>query len=64
MVHFSSDNGRLSPLLQNFTSAAYRLLLITGKNAQLMVVDCVVKKYFVAENLLCEIVLPCSLYLL
>jgi len=38
-MHFSSgDSSVLPPLLQSFRSAACRLLIIAGENAQLMVV--------------------------
>jgi len=62
VVHFSSgDSDSMSPLLvQIFTSLAHRLLFITGDNAQLMVVT-VLKRCFVAENLLYLVVLLCSL---
>ena len=49
---------------QIFIRAACRLLFVTGENAQLMVVTMLEKQCFVAENLLDQIVLLCSLYLL
>ena len=64
VVHFSSGNSDsgLPPLLQIFMSMACRLLFITGKNVQLMVVT-VEKWCFVVENLLYQIVLVCFLEL-
>ena len=64
-MHLSSDDsGNVSSLLvQFFTSMACSLLFIVIKNANLMVVS-LLKKYFVAENLLYQIVFLCSLYLL
>jgi len=58
VVRFSSDlNDSGSPLLvQTVRSAAYRLLLIAGENAYLMVVT-VEKLHVVAENLLNQIVI-------
>jgi len=55
-----SDSGS-SLLVQIVMIAAYRLLFIIGENAQLMVVT-VDKQCFVAEHLLYEIELLCSLY--
>jgi len=49
--------------VQVFTSMAHRILFIGGKNAQLMMVT-VLKKCCAAENLLYQIVLLHSLYLL
>jgi len=46
-----------------FTSAACRLLFITGENAQVVVVNTLKKWCFVVENMLYQIVLLCSLYL-
>jgi len=49
--------------MQVFMRVACRLLFITGKNAQIMVVT-VLKKCSVAENFLSQIVLLCFLHLL
>ena len=48
---FSRGNCGSLPLMQTVTSAACKLLFITGKNAQVMAVT-MLKKCFVAENLL------------
>ena len=65
VVRFSSGNGDSGspPLAQVLTSAVCRLLFIVGENAQLMVVT-VEKQCCVAENLLYQVALLCSLYLL
>lgn len=58
VVRFSSgknSSGSL-PLVQVVTSAACRLLVIAGKNAQVVMVI-MLKKCFVAENLLYPLVL-------
>jgi len=59
-----SCSDRLWPLtqVQILTSITCRHLLFAGKNAQLMVVT-VLKNSSVAENLLYQVVLLCSLYL-
>ena len=64
VAHFSSgDSTSRSPLLvQVFTSVACGLLFTAGENAQLMVVT--VLKTSIAGNVLYQIVLLCSLYLL
>ena len=46
-----------------FCERGMQPLSIAGENAELMVVT-MLKNSFVAENLLCQIVLLCSLYLL
>ena len=53
------DSGSPPPV-QMFTSAACRLLFITGENAELMVMT--EKQCFVAENLLYQTVVLYSLY--
>ena len=53
------SNSGSCPLVQIFMSTACRLLFITGENAWLMVVA-MLKKCFVAEDLLFQIVLLCS----
>ena len=59
----SGESGNGSPLLvQIFMRTACRLLFITGENANGG--DYVEIQCFVAENLLHQIVLLCSLYLL
>ena len=65
VMRFSIDDSNSgSPLLvQVLMSTVCRLLFITDKNAQLMVVT-VEKHCFVAENLLYRVVLLCSLCLL
>jgi len=45
-------------------STACRLFFTTGKNAELNVVTVLKNKCFVAENVLYQILLWCSLYLL
>ena len=64
MVHFSSgdSNSWSPPLMQIFMSAAYRLFLITGKNAQLMVVA--VLKTSVLQLRSCSIELCVVLFVL
>jgi len=65
-VHFSSgdcNNGSTS-LVQIFSSMACRLLFIAIENTQLMVVTMLKNKCFVAENVIDQIVLLYSLYLL
>lgn len=56
VVRISSDNNdsRPPPMMQIFVSAECRLLFFTGKNALLVVMDCVEKWCFVDENLLCH----------
>ena len=54
VVCFSSGNSGSPLLAQIDTSAACRLLFITGKNAPIRAVT--IEKHFVAENLLQEIV--------
>ena len=62
VVCFNHGNSGSPPPVHNFTSAEFRLLLISGKTAQLMMVTVLKKKYcFVAENLLYQIVLLCTL---
>ena len=56
----SGSDSRSPPLLQFSASTAHRVLFTAGKNTYLMVVP-VLKKSFVAENVLCHIVLLCSL---
>ena len=65
VIHFSSDGSNsISPLLmQIFMSAACRLLLNTGKNAELVVVTAE-KLCFVVDSVLYLLVLLGSLYLL
>lgn len=48
---FSSGDSRLPPVVQIVMSVAYRLLFITGENAELTVVT-VEKECSVAEDLL------------
>ena len=64
MVRFISDDSNSgAPLLvQVVMSMAFRLSFIAGENARLMVVTAE-KECFVAENMLYQIVLWCSLYL-
>jgi len=63
MVPFSSGNSDsgLPLLVQIVMSAACRLLFTAGKNAQLMVVT-MLKKCFLAEDLLYQTV-PCPLFI-
>ena len=66
VVHFSSGNIDMKDKPHSdkprrfFMSVACRLLFITGENTLLMVLTV----YFVTENLLCQIMLLCSLHLL
>ena len=65
VVHFSSGYSDSGSLMCLFMSVAARLFSISGKNAQLMVVTVTaLKECFVADNLLCQIVLLRSLFLL
>ena len=63
VVHLSSADSGSPQLVQVLTGIAFRLLFITDENAYPMVVT-VEKQSFVAENLLYQKVLLCSLYLL
>ena len=65
VVSFSSSNSdSVSPLLvQIFMSTACRLLFTAAKNAELMVAI-MLEKRSAPENLLYQIVLLCSSYLL
>ena len=64
VVHFCSgdSNSGLLLLVQIVTNTAW-LWFVDGENIELMVVTSE-KECFVAENLFCQIVLLCSLYLL
>lgn len=64
VVRISSDNNdsRPPPMMQIFVSAECRLLFFTGKNALLVVMDCVEKWCFVDENLINQTVLSYSLF--
>ena len=48
----------------DFMSTACRFLFIAGKNAYPVVGACFEKQHYVSENLLYQVVLLCSLYLL
>ena len=63
VVHFSSGGSGSYSLMWIVTSTACRFLFIGGDSAQLMVVTAE-EQCFVAENLLYQLVLLCSLYLL
>ena len=67
VVRFSNSNSAVKDkphsrqAMKIFMSAECRLLFIGGKNAELMVVTIVEKQCFVAEDLLYQTVLLCSL---
>ena len=66
LVHFSSEHSGLPLLVQIFTNMAYRLLVITGKTAELMVMTTLRKKksVFLPDILLYQIALLYYLCLL
>ena len=63
-VCFSSSNSDSeSSLVLIVMSVEWRLLFITGENAQLMMVA-MLKKFSITDTMLCQTVLLCFLYLL